>query len=855
VFLSEPTPIVLSTTHTDVTCFGGFNGNISLNATGGTFPYTFLWSNNTNNQNAINLPAGIFTVTVTDVNGCNQSISDTVNQPAQPITPSETHIDVGCYGDATGSIDLSVVGGTPGYSYSWNIGATTEDIANLPFGVYTVTITDANNCIGQFSVVVNQPAAPLSNSAVITPVDCFGNSTGAINMGVSGGTPPYNYTWSNGATTGIISGLPTGNYSVSVLDANGCPLSGSYFVGQPNAPLSVTETHTDIFCFGASTGSINLFPVGGTLPYSFLWSNNQVSQNLNNIPSGTYSVVIQDANGCTDSISQTLIDLSPPIFLSETHQDVLCNGFATGSIDLTVSGGTPAYSYSWSTAANSQDVAGLTAGTYTVVVTDANFCTDTLSATISQPPNALVITETHVDPSCIGGTTGSINISVTGGVPGYTYSWNNGETTQDIDTLLAGTYTVTVLDSNGCQIPFSVPLIDPSNGMALSHVYGNVNCTGGADGFIDLTVTGGTPNYYYAWSNGSVMQDLTNLSPGNYFVNVTDVIGCGLFMSQLITEPDSALTVVSSFNDIACYGDSSGSVVLNVSGGTAPYTFLWNTGSTQQNLFNLPVGNYSVTITDANGCLEYIIDSLSQPAGALTSSYLQTHVTCFSTSTGAIDLSVSGGVSPYAYAWTNGASTEDLSNIPSGTYVVTITDAVNCVDTHTVFITQPANGLSLAFANTNVTCFGLNNGSINLTPSFGTPPYAYAWSNGATTQDLNNLFAGTYSVLVTDANGCTASVTAQITQPANGLSSTLQFTSVGCHNGASGTATASGLGGTPPYSYTWSNGQTTPFIDSLIAGLYSVVISDNNGCSSTQNFAITQPAPIIVQSNNVNNLC
>ncbi|NBP29935.1 MAG: hypothetical protein EBV23_10235 [Flavobacteriia bacterium] len=170
VFLTEPTPIVLATTHTDVTCFGGFNGSINLSATGGTFPYNFTWSNNTNNQNAINLPAGIFTVTVNDINGCTQVISDTVLQPAQPITPSETHINVGCYGDATGSIDLSVTGGTPGYTYSWNIGATTQDISNLPFGVYTVFITDANNCIGQFSVVVNQPAAPLSNSAVITTV-------------------------------------------------------------------------------------------------------------------------------------------------------------------------------------------------------------------------------------------------------------------------------------------------------------------------------------------------------------------------------------------------------------------------------------------------------------------------------------------------------------------------------------------------------------------------------------------------------------------------------------------------------------------------------------------------------------
>ncbi|MEI8194174.1 MAG: SprB repeat-containing protein, partial [Flavobacteriia bacterium] len=704
VFLTQPTPIVLSTTHTDVTCFGGFNGSISLSATGGTFPYTFNWSNNTNNQNATNLPAGNFTVIVTDVNGCSQNTGATILQPALPITPTQTHVDVGCYGDATGSINLSVIGGTPGYTYSWNVGATTQDLNNLPFGIYTVFITDANNCIGQLSMVVNQPAAPLSNSAVITPVGCFGGSNGAINMGVSGGTNPYTYIWSNGMTQGIISGLPTGTYSVNVTDANGCLLLGSYFVGQPLAPLSVSASHADIFCFGASTGSVDLTPVGGTQPYSYFWSNGFVSQDLNNIPAGTYSVTVQDANGCQDTISQTVIQLSQPILLSETHQDVLCNGFATGTVNLTVAGGTPNYSYSWSNGSISQDISNLLAGSYTVVVTDANFCTDSLTAVISQPLNALIITETHVNPSCIGGTSGNINLSVSGGVPSYTYLWNNGETTQDIDTLLSGIYQVMVSDANGCQIPFTVPLLDPSNGMALSHTFGNVNCFGGADGFVDLTVTGGNPNYFYTWSNGSVMQDIFNLAPGNYFVSVVDVIGCGLFLSQMITEPDSALNVSSSYNDVPCYGDSTGSVVLNVSGGTLPYGFLWSTGSTQQNLLNLPIGTYSVTITDANGCTQYITDTLSQPPGELVSSYLQTNVTCFGTNTGAVNLTVSGGIAPYSYAWTNGSASQDITNVPAGTYTVTVTDAVGCSHTHTITITQPANALSLTFANTNVSC-------------------------------------------------------------------------------------------------------------------------------------------------------
>ena len=855
IFLSEPTPILLNTSHTDVTCYGGFNGSINLTATGGTFPYTYLWSNNTNNQNVINLPAAIHTVTVTDVNGCISIIADTVNQPPQPITPSETHVNVACFGDATGSINLSVIGGTPGYTYSWNTGSTNQDIQNLPYGVYTVTITDSNNCIGQYSIVVTQPAAPLSNSAVITPVGCIGDSSGAINMGVSGGTPIYTYVWSNGATSGIISGLPTGTYSVTVTDLVGCLLQGSYFVNQPLTAISATATHQDIFCYGAATGSIDLTPAGGTPPYSYFWNNGFVSQDLFNLPAGTYTASVQDGNGCQVFVSQTVVELSIPIVLTETHQDVLCNGFSTGSIDLTVSGGTPAYNYSWSTSSANQDINSLPAGTYTVVVTDAVFCTDTLTVSIAQPANALIITETHVNPSCIGGTSGSINLSVSGGVPGYNFLWNNGETTEDIDTLASGIYQVMVGDSNGCQLPFTIPVIDPSNNMNLTYTYGNVNCFGGADGFVDLTLTGGNPNYYYNWSNGAVVQDITNLAPGNYYVTVTDVIGCSLFMSQLITEPDSALVVISSYNNIPCFGDSTGSVTLNVNGGTLPYNFLWNTGSTQQSLTNLPIGTYSVTVTDANGCSQYISDTLTQPGAALTASIFPTMVVCYGTPSGAANLSVSGGVLPYSYAWTNGSSTEDITSIFAGTYTVTVTDFAGCSITQSITITQPANALSLGVSTVNVSCFGLSNGSINLTPSFGTTPYSYAWSNGASSQDLNNIAAGIYTVTTTDANGCIAILTAQITQPATTLVSTIQHTDVPCHNGASGTGTAAGLGGTPPYSYTWSNGQTTAFVDSLLAGIYSVVISDNNGCTSSQSVLVTQPAPIVIQSANVNNLC
>src|SRR5690606_25396859 len=296
---------------------------------------------------------------------------------------------------------------------------------------------------------------------------------------------------------------------------------------------------------------------------------------------------------------------------------------------------------------------------------------------------------------------------------------------------------------------------------------------------------------------------------------------------------------VASSQDVSCFGNTTGSITLTVSAGTAPYNFNWSNGATTQNLLNIPAGTYSVTVTDANNCSTFLSAiTIQQPAGALAASVSgMQNVNCYGQSTGAINLNVSGGTSPYSYNWSNGAVTQNLSNLSAGSYSVTVTDANNCSTTiNAIVVAEPPAVLFASVASTsNVSCNAGANGAIDLNVSGGTSPYSFNWSNGATTEDIAGLSSGSYSVTVTDANGCTYSVSEVITQPSAGLSASVSSTqNVNCFGGNNASVQLTGNGGTSPYSYNWSNGATSQNISSITAGVYTVTVTDANGCTDVQ---------------------
>ncbi len=836
----DPAVIGLSHTKVDILCRGASTGAIDITPSGGTTPYTYLWSNGSTSEDLTNVPAGSYTVIVRDASNCSVNLTVSVNEPATVMTLSGTETNGTCAGSNNGSIDLTVVGGSAPYTYSWNTGATTEDVNSLAPGNYSVSVTDAVGCIKSIGFTISEPS-PISVAETLSNVSCNGAGDGTINLTVGGGTAPYTYAWADDGsiTSKDRAGLGPGNYTITVTDASGCTYVEAFNITEP-AILSSTATKLNVSCFGESTGSINLSINGGTTPYNFLWSNGALTEDLTNIAAGNYSVIITDANGCTDNKTFTISEPPSALAVASSVSQITCNGAADGIINLTPSGGAAPYTFNWSNGGTSEDLSNLSAGNYTVTVTDNNGCTYSEGFTITDPP-ILTLSGVASDVDCNAAANGTINITVAGGEGPYNFSWSNGETTEDISNLGPGTYTVNISDVRGCAISASYLIQEPM-ALGFSYTLGNVSCFGLSDGAINITVSGGTAPYTYSWSNGETTQDINSLSAGDYTVTVIDLNGCTLNQSITITEPLASLSTTATVSDISCFGGSDGSIILNPAGGTVPYTYAWNNGATTKDIFGLSDGNYQVTITDANGCFIQETYTINMPT-ALLASGTQTNILCNGEASGSIDLTVSGGNAPYTFTWSNGANTEDLTNITAGNYQVTIADVTGCSLVRSFTVTEPL-ALLVGESLQDVSCFGVSDGFIDLSVSGGIAPYTYAWSNGATTQDLFNLSGGNYSVTITDANGCSTVKNYTIVEPASALGVTGTVTNESCFGDNQGAVSLTVSGGTAPYTYSWNHGPTTKDVAGLGRGSYQVTVTDNSGCSINTDFTISGPAAI-----------
>ncbi|WP_165917388.1 beta strand repeat-containing protein [Flaviaesturariibacter aridisoli] len=808
----NPKPSAAITAFTNISCFGGNNGSLTVTASGGTAGYTYSWSpSGGTGSTASNLSAGSYTVTVSDTKGCQATASQTLTQPASALSASAAVTNVSCFGGSNASIDITVTGGTSPYTYNWGSGVTSEDRSGLVAGTYGVTVTDNKGCsFTLFPINVTQPSAAVSGSTVVTNVACFGGNTGAINLTPTGGNGGYTFLWNNGATTEDRTFLTAGTYSVTITDSKGCTGAvNNITVSQPTSGVSGTTVVTNVACFGGNTGAINLTPTGGTAGYTFMWNGGATTEDRTGLTAGNYSVTITDANGCQGTVGTiTVSQPTAPVSGTTVVTNIACFGGNTGAINLTPTGGTPGYTYLWNNGSTTtEDRTGLTAGTYSVTITDNNGCTGTVSnISVSQPAAPVSGVSVVTNVACFGGNTGAINLTPIGGTGPYTFLWNSGATTEDRTSLTAGSYSVTITDNNGCTGTVSnIAVSQPTAPVSGTTVVTNVACFGGNTGAINLTPAGGTGPYTFLWNNGATTEDRTGLSTGNYSVTITDNNGCQSTVSNIsVGQPSDPLSASTVVTNIACFGGNTGAINLTPSGGTSPYTFLWNNGTTTtEDRTGLSAGTYSVTITDNNGCQATINNiSVSQPAAALSGSTVVTNNACFGGSTGAINLTPAGGTSPYTFLWNNGSTSEDRNGLAAGTYSVTIADANGCQATiSNISVGQPSAAVSGSTILTNPTCNGAIDGTIDLTPAGGVPGYTYNWSDGPTTQDRTGLGAGTYSVTITDANSCQATISnITLTDPAlptvNAVAS-----QVVC---ADQTTSAITFGGTAA-SYTWAN--------------------------------------------------
>lgn len=843
--ITQPAALTVTQTHVDVLCNGSSTGSITLTVTGGTGPHSFVWNDGATSQNRTNIAAGSYSVTVTDANHCAANAAATLTQPTA-VVASTTKTDVVCNGASTGSIDLTVSGGTGTYTYQWNNFQFIQDISGVPAGNYTVTITDGNGCNKVVATTISQPA-PIAIGVNVTNVTCYGAANGAITTTISGGNGGFSYLWNNGAATQNLSTLVAGNYILTVTDMMGCNANLNLNVSQPS-PIVLTQTHTNVSCNGTNTGAIDLSASGGAGVYNYVWSNGATTQDINSLAAGTYTVSATDGSSCSVSLS---VVLSQPtaMSLSTTVVDAICNGSNTGAVNLTVTGGGTPYQYLWSNAAVTQNLSNVASGTYSVVVTDANSCTAGTSATVNQS-GAISVSLSKTDASCFGGANGSILTNVSGGSGSYTYNWNNSATTGTINNLSSGTYTVTVHDASNCSAVASATVSAPTQ-IQISETHTNVGCNGGSNATINATVNGGVAPYNYTWNTGSSNNSINSLNAGSYTLLVTDANTCTVITSVIITEP-TAIALSETHTPYAC-SNSAGSIQLSVNGGTAPYNYNWNSGSTTQNQTNLVAGAYQVTVSDANNCSATIATSIAA-LPALSTSLTKTDITCFGVASGAIDLTVTGGSSPYTYNWTNGATSQDPSGLAAGVYTVTVSDAKNCNATLSATIVQPAQ-ISVNHTATGIACFGGSNGAINVTVNGGVGPYTYLWNNSSTGNSINNLNTGSYAVTVTDANNCTTVKNNMLVTEPTQLTATAAVTNVGCSSNNDGEINVTPAGGTPPYHFNWSNLATSARIINLTVGNYDVTVTDNNGCSTTKQNTVGLTAPIQIASSVANTSC
>jgi subtilisin-like proprotein convertase family protein len=755
----------------------------------------------------------------------------TITQPTGP-TVTNTNVQPNC-GASTGSINITVTGTTSPYTYLWSNGATTQDINNVPAGSYTVGIIDVNACLYNYPVLLSNNGT-LALTSIVTNVLCNNASNGAINLIPTGGTGAYTYSWSNGATSQDISSLVAGTYTATVTDGASCIGVHSATVIQPTQ-INYTSSVLNETC-GNENGEIFLTVFGGTTPYSYLWSNGSIAEDPNYLQAGTYSVTIRDANNCARTANFTLINEVASCSIScdvAIGSSVITNetcGNDNGAIDVSIVNGLQPFQYTWSGGSTTQDISGLYAGTYSLTVTDSKNCTATQTFVVTNNTGTLAATAVVTNETC-GNIAGAINQTIFGGTLPYTILWNNGSANEDRTALTAGTYSVNITDANGCVVSNTYTVINNTN--TLVQTYGNAlneTCSN-QTGSIDITIAGGASPYSYAWSNGANTQDLMNIGAGIYTCTVTASNGCKLYTPSYTVLNNSGTLAIFDIDvlDEVC-GNGAGRLNVDIVGGNTPYSYLWSTSQTTQAINNLSSGNYSCVITDNSGCSVSTGQlTVANASGTLAiTSVISTNETC-GNQQGAINLSITGGAAPIAFAWNNGITTEDISNIVAGSYNCTITDVNGCSVSINAIIANTSGTLAVSTpSSTNETC-GNSNGSVSITVTGGNAPITYTWSNGSVTEDLTALAAGTYSCEITDAFGCVVTTNASITNIAGTMNTSFTTVNENCNNN-NGSINLTVTGGTPPYTYLWSNGATTQDISGLTMGTYSCSINDATNC-------------------------
>lgn len=819
---------------------------------------SFQWTGPDNFMSSLQNPTvttpGTYQLVVTDtLNGCTSSATASVildnNAPvASAVSPGNLNCN-------TFQIQLNGTGSSQGSNFTYNWTASngghivSGENTQIPLvdsaGTYVILVTNTvNGCTQSASVNLAQNALVSAGISVQTNVLCNGGATGSATAAGSGGNGVFQYAWSNGASTATAEGLVAGTYIVVITDSENCSATTSVSISQPDE-LMANASATAQSAFGVDDGTATANPAGGVSSYTYSWNNGGTTQTITDLAPGNYTVVITDANGCTVAQTVTVNSFDCLLAASASATGVSCFGGNNGTAEVLVTAGASPFVFAWSNGASTQMVDNLSAGTYTVSVTDGNNCPAVLTVAIDQP-TILSANTTTVAESALGANDGIATANPTGGSGQYTYEWNNGETTASIQNLMPGLYTVVVTDAGGCTAEQTVEVQSFLCAISSSNTITNVSCSGAANGAVAVTLTGGEAPFTYVWNTGETTATISNLSGGTYTVSISDANGCDFSTTAVVNEPAAFSSWEVQTVHPTCPNESNGSATASITGGTEPYQFVWSNGATGNTLSNASIGQYNVQVTDANGC---------QSATSVTLTSSDNQPPTVSAQNGTVALNANGqatvtlvtiGAQFGDNCGVSGAnivpSTFDCQQIGDQTVTLIVTDLsgntasmtviVKVVDNIVPVLTCPANIVTCSYDNlvtyaspiAEDNCLLAGNGQWDLDG----PPSGSEFPVGVTPV--------TYTYTDASGNSGACAFTVAVTSP-------VEFTNVQVNNDVNGQGTGSIditiEGGTGPYLFVWTDASGTVIgntedISGLSEGLYQVQVTDANNCVYAQ---------------------
>lgn len=848
-----------------IACSGGNTGQLQANVTGGTPPYQYSWYkiNETTQEETLiqgansatlsSITAGLYRLRITDSKGSKARSAVITQTEKSPMSASFSTTRLNCFDSSDGFLQISVSGGTAPYTYKWYNGATGVRIENLTAGEYGVTVTDGAGCTKQFTGTVTAPSPLTINTQVDQPA-CYGLDNGKITLQVSGGNPPYSYTWNDGNSSATRSNLGMGDYSVEVTDSKNCEiLRREFTLSEPQSMEIIQVSYQPITQFGLTNGKFSVKISGGSAPYSIscfhsggqsyspvstqVQDDGSLLVNYENLPKGEYTVTATGSNyqpnplydGCMASFQITVTE--PPLLTVTIRESrpITCYKGDDGALIAEGDGGVPdspvPYLYEWFRKegmntilllSGQNTLSDLTEGVYVVKVTDKNNVSAFSQEYNLLSPDTLTL-NFNINPlTCLGGCNGQIEAIVAGGTGFYTYLWNTGETGPVISQKGAGTYSVTVTDKLGCQVNGSVTLAPPES-YRVDYIIRPLSCYALNDGGISLNVQGDYHPYTYLWSTGSTLSAIENLAPGDYSVDITDSQNCTSHMTFTIPNLDPIEITLTELIQPIGFGYSDGSVRFEITGGNLPYHVKWFKDEQE----------------------------LSSPTTELTYEEEKAIAVLRNISEGNYLLRI-----------------EDVNYQPTQ---VSGLDPRGCLNTYSFYMPQPPK-LEVEIEQTHIiSCYDSSDGALGSSAEGGVPfttglAYAYEWEKDGVLYEtgvtgLSDLAPGSYRLKITDANGIeTYSQTVVITQP-DPLALRFQSADIKCSYDSDGWAEVFVTGGTAPYTYEWSTGDSTPRIENISRGKYMVRVTDVNECQIIGDIQVIQGNAIQVDAQLIQPTC